>query len=153
MPGARCARSLVCEIKKHTSVVTTVTPETPGIPRAMVLTAYFVLPGDRALLPPSLADSFANLMPASGHQDHTTSPSAYPCIRLMHDKRPSHPRPTFVTMRNAPLGGHGTAGLLKLICPTTQVHIFRMKAGWSNQLEWIFDFAFLPVSALSIPAF
>jgi len=40
MPGARCARSLVCEMKKHTSVVTTVTPETPGIPRAMVLTAY-----------------------------------------------------------------------------------------------------------------
>jgi hypothetical protein len=35
--------------------VTTVTPETPGIPRAMVLTAYFVLPGDRALLPPSFA--------------------------------------------------------------------------------------------------
>jgi hypothetical protein len=36
------ARSLVCEIK-HTSVVTTVTPETPGIPRAMVLTVSFVL--------------------------------------------------------------------------------------------------------------
>jgi transposase len=35
MPGARCARSLVCEMRKHTSVVTTVTPETPGIPRAM----------------------------------------------------------------------------------------------------------------------
>jgi hypothetical protein len=46
MPGARCARSLVCEVKKHTSVVTTVTPETPetpGIPRAMVLTVSFVL--------------------------------------------------------------------------------------------------------------
>jgi hypothetical protein len=28
---------------KHTSVVTTVTPETPGIPRAMVLTVSFVL--------------------------------------------------------------------------------------------------------------
>src|SRR5712671_2289860 len=37
MPGAQCARSLACEIKKHTSIVTTVTPETPGIPRAMVL--------------------------------------------------------------------------------------------------------------------
>src|SRR5258708_26289810 len=37
MPGARCTRSLACEIKKHTSVVTTVTPERPGIPRAMVL--------------------------------------------------------------------------------------------------------------------
>jgi hypothetical protein len=43
MPGARCARSLVCEIAEHTSVVTTVTPETPGIPRAMVLTAYIAL--------------------------------------------------------------------------------------------------------------
>jgi hypothetical protein len=29
--------------KKHTSIVTTVTPESPGIPRAMVLTAYIVL--------------------------------------------------------------------------------------------------------------
>src|SRR6266403_6387985 len=37
MPGARCTRSLVCKKNKHTSIVTTVTPERPGIPRAMVL--------------------------------------------------------------------------------------------------------------------
>jgi hypothetical protein len=43
MPGARCARSLACKIKKHTSIVTTVTPRIPGIPRAMVLTVSFVL--------------------------------------------------------------------------------------------------------------
>ena len=43
MPGARCTRSLACKIKKHTSVVTTVTPDTPGIPRAMVLTVSFVI--------------------------------------------------------------------------------------------------------------
>jgi hypothetical protein len=43
MPGARCTRSLACKIKKHTSIVTTVTPDTPGIPRAMVLTVSFVL--------------------------------------------------------------------------------------------------------------
>ena len=43
MPGARSTRSLVRKMKKHTSVVTTVTPETPGIPRAMVLTVSFVL--------------------------------------------------------------------------------------------------------------
>src|ERR1035441_1106269 len=44
MPGARCARSLVCDIKtKHTSIVTTVTPDSPGIPRATVLTVSFVL--------------------------------------------------------------------------------------------------------------
>jgi hypothetical protein len=43
MPGAQCARSLACEMKKHTSVVTTVTPVSPGIPRAMVLTVSFAL--------------------------------------------------------------------------------------------------------------
>jgi hypothetical protein len=32
MPGASCTRSLACEIKKHTSVVTTGTPNDPGIP-------------------------------------------------------------------------------------------------------------------------
>jgi hypothetical protein len=31
------------KIKKHTSIVTTVTPDSPGIPRAMVLTVSFVL--------------------------------------------------------------------------------------------------------------
>jgi hypothetical protein len=43
MPGARRARSLACKIKKHTSIVTTVTPDSPGIPCAMVLTVSFVL--------------------------------------------------------------------------------------------------------------
>jgi hypothetical protein len=32
MPGAECTRSLACENKKHTSVVTTGTPEQPDIP-------------------------------------------------------------------------------------------------------------------------
>jgi hypothetical protein len=56
MPGARCTRSLVCKMKKHTSVVTTVTPDSPGIPRAMVYGLYRALPGDRALLSPSSAE-------------------------------------------------------------------------------------------------
>jgi hypothetical protein len=43
MPGVQCARSLACEIKKHTSEVTTVTPVSPGIPYAMVLTVSFAL--------------------------------------------------------------------------------------------------------------
>src|ERR1700722_15868498 len=42
--AGRSARPQPCvQNKKHTSVVTTVTPETPGIPRAMVLTVSFVL--------------------------------------------------------------------------------------------------------------
>jgi hypothetical protein len=43
---AGCAdrtRSLACKIKKHTSIVTTGSPELPGLPCAMVLTAYIVL--------------------------------------------------------------------------------------------------------------
>src|SRR5256885_15233893 len=51
MPDAQCARSLACKIKKHTSIVTTVTPGSPGIPRAMVLTVSFVL-----LCPKNLAE-------------------------------------------------------------------------------------------------
>src|SRR5258705_14023183 len=101
----------------------------------MVLTASFALPGDRALLPPSSADmvlllpgradkTSANLTPASGRQDHTTSPSAAivsrqravdrsqipknpPCHHVARPTlpRPPHPIPTFVTMANAPLVG------------------------------------------------
>ena len=56
-----------------------VTPVSPGIPRAMVLTVSFVLSlVSRALLPPSPAQRasvVAVLIPASGDQDHTTSPS------------------------------------------------------------------------------
>ena len=43
MPGARCARSRACSGSKARALVTTVTPETPGIPRAMVLTVSFAL--------------------------------------------------------------------------------------------------------------
>src|SRR5258706_16145067 len=42
MPGARRTRSLVCKGRK-TRVVTTVAPEHPAFPHAMVLTVSFVL--------------------------------------------------------------------------------------------------------------
>jgi hypothetical protein len=67
------------------------------------------LPGDRAFLPPSPLRSLLlkNLTPASGCQDHTTSPSAGNIIRLVMLLRPPHPAPTLVTMANAPLCGTG----------------------------------------------
>src|SRR5438045_1576121 len=43
MPGARCTRSLACKNKIAHEVVTTGSPEQPGIPRAMVLTVSFVI--------------------------------------------------------------------------------------------------------------
>ena len=68
------------------------------------------LPGDRAFLPPSFLRSLLlkNLTPASGRQDHTTSPSAKRrssrnyCARRSCVHRIPHSR--FVTIgRNAPL--------------------------------------------------
>jgi hypothetical protein len=43
MPGAQCTRSLVCKNIKHTSIVTTVAPESPGIPARSGFTVSFVL--------------------------------------------------------------------------------------------------------------
>src|SRR5579872_2746772 len=50
------------------------------------------LSGDRAFLSPSPADLPADLMPASRHQDHTTSPSARtPLVRRRHASIASRP--------------------------------------------------------------
>jgi hypothetical protein len=59
--------------------VTTVTPETSGIPRAMVLTVSFELFSATGLSchrPRAMQSIIASLTPASGRQDHTISPSA-----------------------------------------------------------------------------
>src|SRR6476660_10321971 len=69
-PAASC-------VKKQThELVTTVTPERPGIPRAMVYGLLRALPGDHACLTPSPALLLAALTPALGRQNHTTWPSA-----------------------------------------------------------------------------
>jgi hypothetical protein len=49
MPGAVCARSLVREMKKHTSIVTTVTPDIPGISRTNGFTVSFVVSPETGL--------------------------------------------------------------------------------------------------------
>ena len=69
---------LRAKVRVARTQVVTVTPESPGIPRAMVYGLFRALPGDRALLPPSSLRSLLlkNLTPASGCQDHTTLPSA-----------------------------------------------------------------------------
>jgi len=53
MPGAHCARSLARKKEAH-EIVTTVAPESPGIPARNGFTAYFVIsPVNRADLSPS----------------------------------------------------------------------------------------------------
>ena len=77
MPGARCARSLVCKNKKaHKHSHHGHTGNTRHSPRNGFNGFLRALPGDRALLSPSPVDCSTDLTPASGRQDHTTSPSA-----------------------------------------------------------------------------
>jgi hypothetical protein len=57
MPGAQCTRSLVCDGNKHTSIVTTVTPDPTQHSPRNGFTAYSVLsPASEFLLSPSPAD-------------------------------------------------------------------------------------------------
>jgi hypothetical protein len=79
-PGARCTRSPVCKSRKHTGIDRRYTG-TPGVPARNGFNGFLrALPGDRACLPPSPPRSLLlrSLTPASGRQDHTTSPSAGP---------------------------------------------------------------------------
>jgi hypothetical protein len=113
MPGAQCARSLACENKKAHEQVTTVTPETPGIPRAMVLTVSFALSRVTGLVchPRPRKLPSANLTPASGRQDHTTSPSAANALRLCAPRASTASRPASVTIASRPSSETGQRGI------------------------------------------
>jgi len=77
-PGARCTRSRACSVES-TRVSHHRFTGTPGLPCAMVLTVSFVLSRVTGLCchpRPQEALLLENLTPASGRQDHTTSPSA-----------------------------------------------------------------------------
>src|ERR1700674_641687 len=74
MPGALAPAASRGKNKNHTSVVTTGPPGSPGIPARNGFNGFLrALPGDRAFLSPSSADTSANLTPASRRQDHTTA--------------------------------------------------------------------------------
>ena len=50
-PGVRCTRSLACKTKKHTSIVTTGSPVSTGVPRANGFNGLFrALPGEPGFL-------------------------------------------------------------------------------------------------------
>jgi hypothetical protein len=110
-PAASCAKC-----RKHTSSSPQVHRDTRPSLRNGFNGFFRALPGDRAFLPPSLARiAPRNLTPASGRQDHTTSPSAISNARLASLSRPPHPVPTFVTIAIRPSDRDGTGWILVLI--------------------------------------
>ena len=104
-PIAACA-----EIVVECTRVSQVTPESPGTPRAMVYGLYRALPGEPGFLA-TVAGGIAStdLTPASGCQDHTTSPSAsVPFVNGTSASTAS--RPASVTTAKRPSSGTGRRG-------------------------------------------
>jgi hypothetical protein len=134
MPGARCARSLVCEsgVLECTRVFTASSPESPGIPRAMVYGLYRALPGDR-LVDTVIGGNSANLTPAPRRQDHTTSPSASaPFVRKRISVHRIPPRVRDVAQRPS-VGQDGAS--CKFDLPDADSEIFLQKGMDTPQLE------------------
>src|ERR1700688_3549348 len=123
MPGDRCApRSRVQDVVESAHEHTGHTGITRHSPRNG-FNGYFVIsPVLRACWPPSPALLLADLTPASGCQDHTTSHVRLRRRRLRHPPRPPHPAPRFVTLRNAPLSGRDHITILRV--PIAVKHYF-----------------------------
>ena len=89
----------------------------PAFPAQWFYGLLRALLGDRAFLPPSPARLGANLTPASGCQDHTTSPSASaPFVKGASASTASHR--AFRDDREPPLLSGETGRFVKVICPT-----------------------------------
>ena len=112
--GCSCTRSLACR-KVTRELVTTDTPKTPGIPARNGFNGFLrALPGDRAFLSPSPMNRSTDLTPASGRQDHTTSPSAGQRIRQSATHVHRIP-PRVRDDREPPLRWDETAGNIEVI--------------------------------------
>jgi len=75
----------------------------------------------------------ANLTPASGRQDHATSPSAGRRVRLRAASVHRIPRPTFVTIAKRPFVWAGTLESIKLFLPGGEAKYF-WNWGWTAML-------------------
>src|SRR3954462_6511732 len=88
------------------------------------------LPSDRAFLPLSPAEISTSLTPASGRQDHTTSPSA--SAPFVSSTAGVHriPRPTFVTTAKRPSLWARDGGSSRFDLPEAKAECF-FKQGWT----------------------
>ncbi len=127
MPGVWLARSLACKMKKAHEQVTTGPPIHPAFP-ARWFSAYTRSPrctGLVATVAPEKHELLKNLIPASGDQDHTTSPQrSGPRSSCAAESVHRIPRPTSVTIAIRPSSGRETRKGKPLICPTAQAEIF-----------------------------
>jgi hypothetical protein len=119
MPGAPLAPMASRVKRKHTSKFTTGTPDRPGIPCASGFNGFLrALPGEPgfvATIIPEKRQLPGDLTPASGRQDHTTSPSATSAFVFCAIRVHRIPHPTFVTIAKRPSCEGGTRETLLAI--------------------------------------
>jgi len=127
MPGARCTRSLVCAIgSKYAHEYSQRATGNHPNSRTQWFTAYTVLSPVIGFLVTVACKRFANLMPASRHQDHTSSPSAASNARQA--RRRVHripPRVRDVASRPSEWDGTGRDILLIWVRPQAMFLKFR----------------------------
>ena len=143
MPGARYTRSLVCAmvVSMHTSIHSE-SPESSGIPRAMVYGLYRALPGDRLSCHRRLRIISANLTPAPRRQDHTSSPSAL-ASPVKRAATSTAPRPAFVTFAKRPSEWNRMAGYIEVIWVGGQQQILKIRkiSGRQRTASYLADFS------------
>jgi hypothetical protein len=126
-PIAACAMVVVERTR-----VSQVTPESPGIPRAMVLTVSFVLsPGTGLSCPRRPRTCIRELdtsVGVSGPHDFAVRFSAVRQERIRVHRIPPRVRDD----REPPLCGTGRAELVEMICPTGKAEYF-CKGGWTGK--------------------
>ncbi|THD53751.1 MAG: hypothetical protein E8A46_10225 [Bradyrhizobium sp.] len=123
------ASAAACAVVESTRVSHHGHAGSSGIPRAMVLTVSFALSPVTGLVCHRRLRKlvFAHLMPASGHQDHTTSPSASAPLVLRRCRVHRIPHPTFVTTAKRPSDRGGTGRVCRDDLPDGESGIFFME--------------------------
>jgi hypothetical protein len=110
MPGAPIAPAASCEKEKtHEQSHHRHTGNHPAFPARMVLTVSFVVSPETGLdCLRHRRNFFADLIPASGYQDRTTSPSASRALVSCASRVHRIPHPTSVTIAKRPSDRGGT---------------------------------------------
>jgi hypothetical protein len=113
--------------------VSQVTPESPGIPHAMVYGLLRALPGAPGFLATVACATSRRLDTSVGVSGPHAFSVRFRAVRHRHYQRPPHPDPRFVTLRNAPLWD-GTAGNIEVIWVFRKTEYF-CKRGLTAGLE------------------
>ena len=129
-PGADCTRGLVCQTHSNRRTrAYRFSRNSPAFPTQWLYGLLRALPGERACLPPSLAEDSTSLTPASRRQDHTTSPYAAEPFAVENAASIASRAQRVVTMAIRPSGGHETALLIIPIFRNEKRNIFSLGTG------------------------